>query len=86
MNQTTEERLAILETQNVAQSKDIGEILNEVKNISAFIYEYKGKVDVVVDANLPNRVTKIETRERVYTAVAAACWVAIVTVAGYLWV
>ena len=85
MIRSVEERLAILETQNIAQSKDIGEVLDEVKNISAFILEYKGTVDILADACLPTRVTKIETREKVYVSIGAACWTAVLVVAGYIW-
>lgn len=70
MAKSTEERLAVLETQNNRQTKDIEEILNEVKSIAAFIYESKGKLEAVVVADLPTRVGKIETRQKIYASIA----------------
>jgi hypothetical protein len=67
---STEERLAVLETENIRQTKDIEEILNEVKAIAAFIYESKGKLEGVVNADLPTRVGKIETRQKIYASIA----------------
>lgn len=63
------ERLAVLETQNKRQHDDVKEILNEVKNISAFIMEAKPKLDALVDAELDVRLAKVETRQTVYISV-----------------
>lgn len=63
------ERLAVLETQNERQHADIKEILDEIKNVSAFIYECKPKLDALTDADLDNRITKVETRQKVYISI-----------------
>lgn len=70
MAKSTDERLAVLETENCQQTKDIDKILKEVQNIANFIYESKGKLEGVVNADLPNRVGKIETRQKIYASIA----------------
>ena len=69
---TVGERLAVLESEHENQSEDIREILKEVKRTGALLVEVKTKVDALSDDNLDHRLTKVETRQKVYGSIAAA--------------
>ena len=64
---TVGERLAVLEDRNIRQSKDIKEILKEVKNFAELMH------------GIDTRLTKVETRQKIYGSIAAG---AITFVAG----
>lgn len=72
VKKTTGERLAVLETENKRQSDDTEKILREIKNISAFIYEYGPKIDILEEEHLNDRLTKVETRQKIYISIAAS--------------
>jgi len=57
-------RLAVLESKSSRQREDVKEILSEIKNISAFIYEIKPRLERVEEARAGHRLTKIEARNR----------------------
>lgn len=69
---TVEERIAVVEALNTKQSEDIKEILSEIKNVTAFIYDIGPRVKAMEKECLPTRLTKVETRQKVYTGVALA--------------
>ena len=67
----TDERIAVLETSDGWQEKAIREILVEVRKTGKFVYTYTEKLDAIEAACLPDRVTKLETQQKIYTGVAA---------------
>ena len=69
---TVGERLAVLEDRNVRQSKDIKEILKVVTTTSKSIVSCTVKVDALDKADLSGRLTKVETRQKIYGSIAAA--------------
>ena len=69
---TVGERLAVLEDRNKRQSKDIKEILDVVKDTSASIISCTVKVDALDEADLNGRLTKVETRQKIYMSIATA--------------
>jgi len=66
MPPTVEERMAVIETTDAWQAKAIQEILDEVKRTGKFVSTYTEKVDVLVGADLNNRLTKMESQQSVY--------------------
>lgn len=65
-------RLAVLEDRNARQSKDIKEILGVVKATSEKIIECTVKVEALDKLDLPTRLTKVETRQKIYAGLAGA--------------
>jgi hypothetical protein len=62
-----EPRLAVLEDRISNNRDDTKEILSEIKNISAFIYEVKPRLEKLEVADSHTRLTKIETRNKIIT-------------------
>ena len=69
MPPTVEERLAVIETTNAWQSEAIREILDEVKKTGAFVSTYTVKVDELCGADLNNRLTRMESQQKVYVRI-----------------
>ena len=69
MPPTVEERLAVIETTNSWQSDAIREILDEVKLIGSFVSTYTVKVDDLCGADLNNRLTKMESQQKIYVGI-----------------
>ena len=68
---TVGERLAVIESTNHTQTKLIQEILDEVKTTSASMIECKTKVDALDKLDLPGRVTRVETRQKIFVGIGA---------------
>ncbi len=64
------ERLAVLESVYKRQREDTKEILEEIKNISAFIYEFKPQVEKLEEALLDKRLNILETRFKQVSVIA----------------
>jgi len=69
MPPTVEERLAVIETTNSWQSDAIREILDEVKKTGSFVSTYTVKVDDLCGADLNNRLTRMESQQKIYVGI-----------------
>ena len=77
---TTGERLAVIESENKAQSKVIDKIFKQVETTGKHIVETKTKIDILTKADLITRVTKVETRQKIYLSIAGT----LITLSGGL--
>lgn len=63
------QRLVKVETSNKQQSDALSELAADIKEISKFVHQYAPMVDSLVQCDLPTRVARIETRNKIYTGI-----------------